>query len=58
MYFGNVSGTTITMAYNRVEKEITQNKRIKGKLKDVTPFSLSDCGRYVLGNKYGKKIFN
>ena len=25
MYFGNVSGATITMAYNRVEKKITQN---------------------------------
>ena len=32
MYFGNVSGTTITMAYNRVKKEITQNKRVKGTL--------------------------
>ena len=32
MYFGNVSGTTITMAYNCVEKEITQNKRVKGKV--------------------------
>ena len=32
MYFGRVAGTKITMAYNRVEKEITQNKRVKGKL--------------------------
>jgi len=35
MYFGNVSGATITMAYNRVEKEITQNKRVKGKLNKI-----------------------
>ncbi len=35
MYFGNVSGTTITMAYNRVEKEITQNKRVKSKLNKI-----------------------
>jgi len=35
MYFGNVSGTTITMAYNRVEKEIMQNKRVKGKLNKI-----------------------
>ena len=32
---GNISGTTITMAYNRVEKEITQNKRVKGKLNEI-----------------------
>ena len=35
IYFGNVSGATITMAYNRVEKEITQNKRVKGKLNKI-----------------------
>ena len=29
MYFGNVSGTIITMAYNRVEKKITQNTDIQ-----------------------------
>ena len=31
----NVSGTTITMAYNRVKKKITQNKRVKGKLNKI-----------------------
>ena len=35
LYFGNMFGTTITMAYNRVEKEITQNKRVKGKLNKI-----------------------
>jgi len=35
MYFGNVSGTTITMAYNRVEKELTQNKLVKGNLNKI-----------------------
>ncbi len=35
MYFGNVSGATITMACNRVEKEITQNKRVKGKVNKI-----------------------
>ena len=32
MYFGSVSGAAITMIYNRIEKEIMQNKRVKGKL--------------------------
>ena len=35
MYFGNVSDAAISMACNRVEKEITQNKRVKGKLNKI-----------------------
>ena len=41
MYFGNVSGATITMAYNRVKKEITQNKRVKGKLNKIKKLILN-----------------
>jgi putative transposase len=34
-YYGNVSGATITMAYNRIEKEINRNKRFKGRLNKI-----------------------
>ena len=32
---GNLSGATITMVSNHVEKEITQNKQVKGKLNKI-----------------------
>ena len=35
MYFGNASGAAISMVCNRVEKEITKNKRVKGKLNKI-----------------------
>lgn len=32
-YFGNVTGASITMTYNRIAKEIERNKRLKGRVK-------------------------
>ena len=35
MYFGGVSGALITMMYNRVTKETSKNRRLKGKINKV-----------------------
>ncbi len=40
-YFGNVSGSAITMAYNRIEKNVNQNKRFKGKVNKLNAYALS-----------------
>ena len=34
-YFGNATGRSITMAYNRIAKEIQRNKMVKGRVNKV-----------------------
>lgn len=34
-YFGKISGAAITMAYNRIDKEIKKNKQVKAKLNKI-----------------------
>lgn len=34
-FFGNVTGSTITMTYNRIAKQIERNKRLKGRVKQL-----------------------
>jgi len=34
-HFGKISGAAITMAYNRIDKEIKRNKQVKAKLNKI-----------------------